>query len=572
VARKRITPLRTAEATNDMFTDERECLELYRRLRHPNIIPLLSSFTLNGEHSLLFPLYSMDLGTFFDKDRSGRFTCDTTFTAAVADLGSALQAVHEANWRSKTSPTFFTRYGYHHDFRPENIFATESMFVLGDFGLACPRPATKEPVSSWAGGIGHYIAPECMDPEFENGQVGRSFDIWAFGCFLSDIATYMELGPSGLNEFRGRRTTDTFYEEAYQNGYFFDGPSSSMKAEVDTWLRNLSERSRDSVASLIVLSRRMLQWREIDRSDMAAHSICLSFIHAKELFRSAVGSVASTLSALDRTPFGVSMNTTEELRLELSKLRAFGDILRMEEQGRIDCELFKNTSFATHVKECLSRISASRGSSHTDTARYAPVWTTSASPPGLVKEVKVLGFPDESIRSDIQKLTEALPEQKYFWHLLMRRHFEGLTDEKTLRMMEESGKEKPELYGEVGVHAKLQRLDRALKEGVSSAEGDETNLILDWSDLSPGLQIFDRYRHRGVYTHRGPGGTRDALPVFVEWIFVSQFPEGEAEGTRIDKLLSLARLLHCPKPPGFRTLDCLGFLPPKADMRGYGFV
>jgi hypothetical protein len=58
----------------------------------------------------------------------------------------------------------------------------------------------------------------------------------------------------------------------------------------------------------------------------------------------------------------------------------------------------------------------------------------------------------------------------------------------------------------------------------------------------------------------------------IEWIFQSQFPEDELENTRIDKLLRLTRLLQCPKPSEFRTLDCLGFLSPNADTAGYGFV
>ena len=50
------------------------------------------------------------------------------------------------------------------------------------------------------------------------------------------------------------------------------------------------------------------------------------------------------------------------------------------------------------------------------------------------------------------------------------------------------------------------------------------------------------------------------------------FPEGEPEHKKMDMLLGLARLSHCRKPADFRTLDCLGFLPPKPGTSGYGFV
>lgn len=227
--RKKVKPARTPETTQRIFIDERECLDLYRILRHPNIVPLLSSFTISDEHHLLFPWYPTTLGEFLQQEIPfGKFNDNSTLLSAMTGLASALQAVHEPRWRSRTTPTFYTRYGYHHDFRPENILVTDSNFILADFGLAYPRPTPEPPVKEWVENIGHYIAPECMSSSFEPQEVGRSYDIWAFGCFVSEIATYMAWGPRGVENFRRERTTERFYDERYRNGYFFDGPSSSL--------------------------------------------------------------------------------------------------------------------------------------------------------------------------------------------------------------------------------------------------------------------------------------------------------------------------------------------------------
>ena len=52
---------------------------------------------------------------------------------------------------------------------------------------------------------------ECMTPELKPQQVGRSYDTWAFGCLLTELATYMEHGANGVSEFRSQRTTPYFH-------------------------------------------------------------------------------------------------------------------------------------------------------------------------------------------------------------------------------------------------------------------------------------------------------------------------------------------------------------------------
>lgn len=579
--RKRIKKATTPQGAENKFKDERDCLELYHSLRHPNIIPLLGSFTLGGNHNLLFPYFCMDLDAFLAGERFGKFCDNATFTAAVADLASALQSVHEVNLRSRTKPIYRTSYGYHHDIRPANILVTDTTFILADFGLAYPKPqaAHEPPVTTWVENIGQYIAPECMDEFFEPRVIGRSYDIWAFGCLLSEIATYMELGPAGIEEFRAKRTTPTFYDNQWINGYFFEGRSSnnqvSLKDGVSDWLQALSKEPRDRIIpSLVALSEKMLHPDPESRSAMAISCIRLSFIHAKRLFWSAVESIERTLSELGRPRLEVSPYTTTELKIELSKLKAFGDVLGINDTMRLDCKLFTEPSFAKFVKQCLEGISTELRRFRTSLPNYMRVWTASESQPGVIKELVPLKLIDEPIRQDIRKLCESLPDQGYFNDFFIKNFLASSRSEDSLRDIEMCWSESPELYADIGLHAKLQRLNQALQRKKDAAGTEGQDLILDWSRLDI-RETFSRNHHLGIYDTGGEVNRCEPQRVLIEWVLFSQFPEGEPVDARIQKLLELAELLHCPKPEGFRTLDCLGFLPPEPDKRGtqgYGFV
>ncbi|RMJ16660.1 hypothetical protein CDV36_003651 [Fusarium kuroshium] len=265
VVRKCIKPVANASATKAIFDRERECLELYERLRHPSIIPLLGSYTIGESHNLLFPRYQMNLEEFLKREKTDDFHQHVTMSAAIADLASAVQAVHEVTIRSEVRPLYLTKYGFHHDIRPANILVSDGRFILADFGLAYPKPydTDRPPNITWNSNVGHYIAPECMDRYFEHQIVGRSYDIWAFGCLLSELATYIELGPGGVERFRKSREADTYYDIPWGNGYFFEadpsGRGARLKSEVAVWFQSLVNASKDSITPLLIaVSKQML--------------------------------------------------------------------------------------------------------------------------------------------------------------------------------------------------------------------------------------------------------------------------------------------------------------------------
>ncbi|KAL5093845.1 hypothetical protein Trisim1_009322 [Trichoderma cf. simile WF8] len=415
-----------------------------------------------------------------------------------------------------------------------------------------------------------------MDKSFNPLQVGYSYDIWAFGCFLTEIATFMALGPVGVRNFETQRKSDKYYEKKYQNSYFFDGQSSSLKNQVRDWLLNLSNQTQDRVVvCLASLAGKMLQFSPKDRLDMDIHLIRLYFIHAKCLFYSSTDSLLQTLSQVSQMQYAGSNRASAELNLELSRLKAFGDFLHMNDATKVDCLLFKDAGFRNLVIDCLSRISTAHSFSKVDLIKFTHECVSAESESGVVTAFVPSKLLEESVQDDIRQLCRALPDQQLVDSLFCERVFEGPLTDKELRMIEEWGEDEPERYADVGLQAKLRRLDKALLQGVQTEEGDGYQLILNWKNLLGEQHTFGSYHNIGTYMCDGPDNVKGVRQVLIEWIFVTQFPQSEPEDKRVARLMQLARLLQLSNKSGFCTLDCIGFLPPRPETpygSGYGFV
>ncbi|KAK7733881.1 hypothetical protein SLS63_004667, partial [Diaporthe eres] len=197
---------------------ELQNLAILHKLKHPNIVELLGSFTYRGKHNILFPLAEAgDLQSLLEKPREGTsLQSDESLLMALSDLASAIAQVHNCS----TKEIDLELIGLHHDLRPRNILVSGNRFILADFGLSTFKGVLEDSETSAGAVVGDYIAPECEDlNRVRPRSFRRSSDIWSFGCIISEIITYMLFGHQGVKDFRDARiqkvrifTIKTFYD------------------------------------------------------------------------------------------------------------------------------------------------------------------------------------------------------------------------------------------------------------------------------------------------------------------------------------------------------------------------
>ncbi|KAL9121112.1 MAG: hypothetical protein Q9187_002336 [Circinaria calcarea] len=188
-----------------------------RQRQHPNIVPLLASYTLKTVESevavktlhLILPLAEMDLADWMvlpqppdwlqELPRPERRACLYRFIYALV---SALSFLHREKDGMVTA---------HHDMKPGNILVFEQELKIADFGRSHIRPLVKGSETEAASGLGTY---EYHPPEYwkDNGyraeeKHGRAFDVWSMGCIIIEIAilTVYGWGPGKVTEFRNQR-------------------------------------------------------------------------------------------------------------------------------------------------------------------------------------------------------------------------------------------------------------------------------------------------------------------------------------------------------------------------------
>lgn len=271
VIRKQIKPRKNAEKD---FQKEEHILSFLRCLEHPNIIQLLTAYTINQTHNFLFPLADGDLKHFFrQQHRIPGFQSDKDVFQALYELASAIEAVHDY-----FSDTFkIHRIGCHYDLKPDNILYRCGKLILTDFGLSRLSNEHEGSKSMYRNGGGEYWAPECVSirEDFKKLHVGRSSDMWSFGCVLAEMLTYLQEGSTGVQDFSEKRVI--LLQGYWECKSFHEGTKPSQA--VIQWLSRLSGRPTITYAqkSLMVIVRDLLQQEPAARSK--AQSITLSLLH-----------------------------------------------------------------------------------------------------------------------------------------------------------------------------------------------------------------------------------------------------------------------------------------------------
>ncbi|KAJ4424693.1 hypothetical protein N0V82_000621 [Gnomoniopsis sp. IMI 355080] len=526
-----------------VYRQERTCLTLMNQLKHPNVIPFLGSYTYRGDRNFLFPRLDMDLKKFLTlPDRFGSFQHDFTFYSALRGLCSALLNIHELHLNQDRHGVDFDSIGYHHDIRPANILVNQETFILADFGLGNVKDSGVRSQTAWTQTLGDYLAPECMEG-LQSQTVGRSIDIWAIGCLIADIVTYIHLGNKGVQEFSKERLTPGVSGWIESLFHSVDG---HIKTEVVKWLHRLPQVGPGgiSISPLVELSLYILTKDAVHRPKIS--NVCQ---------RLTLLSLQAHFSACDSKLRAFCENhPSADVKLIQHRLVAWGHVLELDQtdheksSGMSDCRnniYDEAINLMTDLFFGLSEMNETAVKSRREGAFDEYVgWLWDLLPSDIARRANeywqyiVLSTDDTSCLHDLERA-------------LSSTRFSAFYATRALAMM------------------------RMIRLAVLSPEAlDAESYQLNSTAETQTLTQADVMISEGQSNSYSVGKLEcDGSPVLVEWMWYAMSWYKVAPEQR-SLLMSLkAQSFGMPqKPDDLRTLDCVGIFEQNDDKFGYGFV
>ncbi|KAL8825230.1 MAG: hypothetical protein Q9191_004543 [Dirinaria sp. TL-2023a] len=263
----------------DKPEDERFYLrevETLREREHPNIVPLLASYTLEATESefaisslhLLFPLAEKDLFEWMACAQPPAWLRDLPqpdrkayLFRSIYSLVSGLAFLHHEKNGKITA---------HHDLKPRNILVFAQELKFADFGRSQLRPLARGSETEASSGLGtyEYHPPEYWNDDGSRAKVkhGRAFDIWAMGCIIIELATLIVHGWSTekVAEFRDRRRSNPNKTKTrLASQHTPDGSFHNNWIVVENWIHELQKEDKDEkLRSTLRVALQMMKKQE----------------------------------------------------------------------------------------------------------------------------------------------------------------------------------------------------------------------------------------------------------------------------------------------------------------------
>ncbi|KAF2133871.1 kinase-like protein [Dothidotthia symphoricarpi CBS 119687] len=541
----------TKDRYDQLFLKEMKSLRLLHRLKHPNIIPLLGSYTHQQEHNFLFPYFPMDLAHFLQLDtRFGDFRWDFTFPLALRGLASALEHTHDLHLELEQNGLNLDATGYHHDLRPANILVRGNTYILADFGLGGMKDEGMKSTTPWKMGTGDYLAPESRDAAtFANQLVGRSIDVWAFGCLLAELATYIHRGPKGVEQFRVAREGEL--RPGWISTYFYSS-SGQLKPSVREWLQELGNTSSTLTQDLVQVAFLALEPAVESRPSMHQIRFALDI----RGFRALVSAVCNSFDQfLGCSSAGQDTECTQQASMwfELERVRVFGRLLlsQASEQNSVFTEEDTIQACYKKLQSLFCTINAELGLHDAKGSQSVESF------------IEIRKSFEERIQCLVQDLWDFLPSACFrkiqqIWIQSMQED-----DIERLNNIDASLQaHRRQDMRDMGAIAKMKALRLQLENDTTSGTAQ---LLRPREDLSD-LQLSNGHTY-GKFR----GGR-----VLVEWMYYRPQWESIPEVQRLMVMELKARGFSIdPEPTGLRMLKCLGFVEEAGNQgrrHGYGFL
>lgn len=237
------------------FTKELRNLAILSSARHENIVHLLSAYVQGGSFNFIFPLASHgNLQQLFQRNAPSSWTpIEVVF--ALSGLASALAVTHQFTMES------FHLIGCHRDLKPANILVDEKRLLLADFGLSRFVEDRERSTSTAPDVNDDFIAPEHYGKDLSLNRIGRSSDIWAFGCVTLMFLVYSRRGKSGIDQLQRQRRAEPWPRFAHHYFHNYDRRNSGL----DEIFKELDSDHLASTQGLLYLVKIMLALQKDER-------------------------------------------------------------------------------------------------------------------------------------------------------------------------------------------------------------------------------------------------------------------------------------------------------------------
>jgi len=535
------------------FQIEKKNLQLLHCIKHENIVELLCSYSIgtgtNKRHFLIFKEEPMNLNQFFELSKApGQFSHPETYYFALQDLASAIHSIHEFKLNQATYSADYTRIGSHRDLRPHNILVRANTMLIADLGLADFKDPDQDQGSKtlWKAGRGDYIAPECYGDKFSRLVVGRSLDIWAFGCMIVDVATYMTGGSAALRSFCDLRMS--LWRDPIRNGFFFH--EEFLKIGVINQIAALEQDEDDPACSVLMEAvRKMLVLLPEDRS--SSLDVWISMQHAclTKLSHQVNLELEKYNNLLRSSGDNGPSQTT--LWFDMARLCSWQEVVGVA--GRSTWSSFNSVRGSVNVKDAQSQMFIACNLTKVQHSRIS----TSIKLGDEDDQVASLHLSfQEKLTGHVQKLFDLLPTrlQKRADNWWTQQLLNQTAEEDLSSLATESSVSSSHLVREIGSRAQVKK---CLLAGSTNSGTD-----IDESKFSLRLDKLSGYLEHDARQYAFYEDGVSSVAVLVEDMLIrGSGGERLNEEEEIIRRVNLARLLATPnKPPSFHVLDCIGFI------------